>query len=176
MRTPLRLYVWTIIAIGAAALAASLATFAGGPHGYEWALFAALAIATGSFNINLGAADVSISVADTFFITCALLYGPAAAAAAIAADSLVLSLLRRRHGLERGLFNTLGATLAMFVASKTFFALAGIGPLASSHAPVTSLILPLMALAVLYFTLNCGIVAFAVAIESRTRVIEVWRK
>ena len=60
---------------------------------------------------NLGAAEASISVADTFFITCALLYGPAAAAAAIATDSLVLSLLRRRHGVERGLFNTLGPTL-----------------------------------------------------------------
>src|SRR5712672_2622744 len=164
MRAPLRLYVWTTIAIGATALAVSLVTLAGGPHRYEWALFAALAILTGTFNINLGSAEASISVADTFFITCALLYGPAAAAAAIATDSLVLSLLRRRHGMVRGLFNTLGPTLAMFIAAKAFFALAGIGPLAASRAPITSLILPLIALAVLYFTLNCGIVAGAVAI------------
>jgi putative nucleotidyltransferase with HDIG domain len=176
MRPSLRLYLWAIIAIGAAVLTASLMTLSAGTYRYEWMLLAALAIVTSSFNMDLGTAEVSISVADTFFITCALLYGPAAAAAAIAADSLVLSLFRRRHGLTRGLFNTLQPTLAMFVAAKAFFALAGIGPLAASHAPVTSLILPLIALAVLYFALNCGSVAFAVALESRTSFVDVCRK
>src|SRR5581483_8313993 len=119
MRPTLRLYVWTVIAVGSAAFAASLAALVRGPHRYEWALFAALAVATGSFNMNLGTAEASISVADTFFLTCALLYGPAAATIAIATDSLVLSVIRRRHGLARGLFNTLGhPTLSMFVAAK----------------------------------------------------------
>jgi putative nucleotidyltransferase with HDIG domain len=173
---PLRLYVSVVIAIGGAALAASLMQLAGGPHRFEWALFAALSILTGSFNINLGAAEASISVADTFFITSALLYGPAAGALTIAADSLVLSALRRRHGLSRGLFNTLGPTLSMFVAAKAFFALAGIEPLATSHASITSLIIPLGTLAVIYFSLNCGIVAGAVALESNATFVDVWRK
>src|SRR6185436_9789114 len=121
-------------------------------------------------------AEVSISVADTFFVTCGLLYGPSAAAVAIAVDSLVLSLIRRRHGLERGLFNTLGATLSMFVAAKAFFALAGVKPLADSHAPITALIFPLLLLALLYFTLNTGIVAVAVALESRQSLLQVWKK
>jgi len=172
----LRLYVSTIIVIGGAALAASLMQFAGAPDHYGWALFAALSILTSSFNLNLGATEASISVADTFFITSALLYGPAAGALTIAADSLVLSTLRRRHGVTRGLFNTLGPTLSMFVAAKVFFELAGIAPLASSHAPVTSLIVPLTALAVVYFSLNCGIVAGAVALESKAAFLEVWRK
>jgi putative nucleotidyltransferase with HDIG domain len=172
----LRVYVSFVIAIGGAALAASLMQFAGGPHHYEWVLFAALSILTGSFNINLGAAEASISVADTFFITSALLYGPAAGAITIAADSLVLSALRRRHGITRGLFNTLGPTLSMFVAAKAFFALAHIEPLATSHASITSLILPLTVLAVVYFSLNCGIVAGAVALESKTKFLDIWRK
>jgi putative nucleotidyltransferase with HDIG domain len=172
----LRVYVSTIIIIGGAALAASLMQFVGAPDHYGWALFAALSILTSSFTLNLGTTEASISVADTFFITSALLYGPAAGALTIAADSLVLSALRRRHGVTRGLFNTLGPTLSMFVAAKVFFALAGIEPLASSHAPVTSLIVPLTALAVVYFSLNCGIVAGAVALESKAAFLEVWRK
>src|SRR4051812_18099776 len=175
MRSPLRVYVWTIIAVGGAALGASVFGLAAGTHRYEWALLAALAIATGSFNMNLGTAEVSISVADTFFITCALLFGPAAGAIAIATDSLVLSVVRRRHDLTRGLFNTLGPAFALFTAAHAFFRLAHVGPLASSHAPVTTLVLPLIALAVVYFALNCGIVAGAVAIESRRSLAEVWR-
>jgi putative nucleotidyltransferase with HDIG domain len=175
MTRPLRLYLAMVIALGGAALAASAAAVAAGPHRYEWALFAALGIATGAFNMNLGSTDSSISVADTFFITCALLYGPAAAAVAIAADSLVLSFIRRRHGLVRGLFNTLGATLAMFIGASAFFRLAGVGPLASSHANVLSLILPLMALAIVYFAINCGTVAGAIAIESGKPLAGIWR-
>src|SRR3954468_5725397 len=150
--------------------------FIGAPDHYGWALFAALSILTSSFNLNLGTTEASISVADTFFITSALLYGPAAGALTIAADSLVLSTLRRRHGVTRGLFNTLGPTLSMFVAAKRLFALAGIEPLATSDAPVTSLIVPLTALSVVYFSLNCGIVAGAVALESKAAFLEVWRK
>ena len=165
MRTPLRIYVWSVIAVGSAVLAASAVTLATGPYRYEWLLFVALAVVTGSFNINVGSTDASISVADTFFITCALLYGPAAAAVAIAVDSLVLSLLRRRHGLARALFNTLSLALSMFAAAHAFFAMAHIGPLAGSHAPITSLILPLMVLAILYFALNCGLVASVSIVE-----------
>src|SRR5205807_2691716 len=84
VRISLRLYLWGVIAAGITVLAVSMPALVTSRHPYEWALLAALAIATTSFNMNLGTADVSISVADTFFITCALLYGPAAAAAAIA--------------------------------------------------------------------------------------------
>ena len=47
-----------------------------------------LAILTGSFTINIASITASISVADTFLIASALLFGPAPATVALAADTL----------------------------------------------------------------------------------------
>src|SRR5438477_3336238 len=177
MRSPLRLYVSTITATGGVALAMSLASLVITPHEFGWVLFAAAAIVTGSFSIQLGSADVSISVADVFFIACGLLYGPSAATVAIAVDSLIMSLLRRGHrSSQRVLFNTAAPALSMFAASKAFFAVAGVAPLALSRAPIATQIVPLLLLAFLYFALNCGLVALAVALESGQSLFQVWKK
>ena len=175
MRTPLKSYVWTVALVGIGVLATSFVSLATTQGHYGWMLFGALAMLTGVFPVQIGSAEASISVADTFFIACALLFGPAPATIAVATDSLVMSLLRRRHGFQRVLFNTAAPALAMFVAAETFFAAAGIGPLAQSQVPVTAVVLPLVLLAVVYFALNSGLVAVAVALESQQTLSRVWR-
>ena len=91
------------------------------PHPLEWLLFAALAIATGRFTLNFASVNASISVADTFFITPALLFGPAPATLAIAADSLMLS-WRRGHAWRRLAFNTAApALVAVGQSRRPFF-------------------------------------------------------
>src|SRR4051812_38264873 len=97
MRRSLQVYVSGITVAGCAALGLALASLVTAPQSAQWLLFAAAAIVTGSFTMQLGSAESSISVADVFFIACALLYGPATATVALAADSLIMSLLRRRH-------------------------------------------------------------------------------
>ena len=175
MRTPLKAYVWTTAAVGVGVLAVSLSSLVATHDHYGWILLAALAMLTGVFPVQIGLAEASISVADTFFIACALLFGPAPATIAVAADSLVMSLAHRRHGRQRVLFNTAAPALAMYAAATAFFAAAGVGPLAQSHAPVTAVVLPLVLLAVVYFALNSGLVAIAVALESQERLSRVWR-
>jgi putative nucleotidyltransferase with HDIG domain len=173
----LRVYVITVAAAGGLVLAASLLHLPAGPHRFTWLLFAAAAMVTGTFTIPLGTAQASISVADTFFIACAVLFGPGAATAAIATDSLVMSLLRlRQRSQQRVLFNTAAPALSMFFAAHAFFRLAGVAPLLQSEAPITGLTLPLLVLALLYFGFNCGLVALAVAFESGQPMIDVWRK
>jgi hypothetical protein len=49
------------------------------PHPYEWLLFAALAMLTGSFSLKIASISASVTVCDTFFVTTALLFGPAPA-------------------------------------------------------------------------------------------------
>ena len=66
----------------------SLAVLPWMPHPLAWFLFAALAILTGSFTIRIASVEASISVADTFFITSALLFGPGPATVALAARQL----------------------------------------------------------------------------------------
>jgi putative nucleotidyltransferase with HDIG domain len=176
MRSPLRAYISATTAVGGLALVASVVSLYGAPYRFEWMLLAAVALIAGVFPVQtIGSTEASISVADTFFITCAVLFGPGPATIAIATDSLLMSLLRRRHGSHRVLFNTVAPALSMFVAAHAFFAVAGVGPLAQSHAPITSVILPLSVLAVVYFGLNSGLVAGAVALEAQQPLVRIWR-
>jgi putative nucleotidyltransferase with HDIG domain len=175
MPTRLKAFVWTTALVGVGVLVAAFGSLSAAHDHYGWIVLAALAMLTGVFPVQIGSAEASISVADTFFIACALLFGPAPATIAVATDSLVMSLLRRRHGWQRVLFNTAAPALAMYVAATAFFAAARVGPLAQSHAPVTAVVLPLVLLAVVYFALNSGLVAVAVALESQERLSRVWR-
>jgi putative nucleotidyltransferase with HDIG domain len=171
----LTMYVHIVIAVGGAAVIASLLALRDAPHPLQWVLFGLLAVVIGRFNITIDSIDASISVADTFFITTALLFGPAPAAVAMAADSLVLS-WRKHHRWTQIAFNTVAPALSMWVASRAFFLMAGVGPLSESHAPTSPLIAPLLCMAVIYFALNSGLMATAVALEARQSPVQIWRR
>ena len=53
-RNPLRLWIQIVSAAGALAIAQSFFSLWARPHGYEWLLFAALALLTGSFSMKVG--------------------------------------------------------------------------------------------------------------------------
>jgi putative nucleotidyltransferase with HDIG domain len=171
----LRLFVQVVTGLGLVILAHSIFTAAQMSQPLGWMAFAALAIVTGSFKLNFASVEASISVADTFFISSALLFGPGPAAVAIAIDSFVIC-WRRRDPLSRLVFNTFAPTLALWFAAQAFFAVAGVKPLADSHAPIGQLVLPLMSLAVIYFVLNSGLTAVVVGLDSRQSPIELWRR
>ena len=80
----LRLWIQIVAVAGALAIVQSLFSLYVLPHRYEWLLLAALALLTGSFSMKAGPARASITVSDTFFITTALLFGPAPATVASA--------------------------------------------------------------------------------------------
>src|SRR5665213_2846299 len=148
-RDALSWYVRFVIAAGSAVAVDSLVRAAHPGRGYEWMLFAVLGILAGSLTINVASVEASISVADTFFIAAAMLFGPAPATAAIAIDSLVLSLRKRMSPVRVG-FNVAAPALSLWVAAHVFFFLAGIQPLAAGRISMPP-IAPLLALAVIYF-------------------------
>jgi putative nucleotidyltransferase with HDIG domain len=174
-RNWLRLYLWMVGAAGIAVIGHSLAVLPRTPHPLEWFLFAALAVATGSFAIQITSIAAAISASDTFFITSALLFGPAPATIAIAIDSAVVS-WRRGHRWERVAFNAVAPAVAIWAAAQCFFLLAHVQPLSVASAPIAPLILPLLALTVIYFALNSGLAAFAVGLEAGRSPFEVWRR
>ena len=95
----------------------------------------------------------------------------------VALDSLVISLwiFRSSKRTERVLFNFGAPALAVWIASRAFYAVSGIQPLAVATHPIFDLILPLALLAVIYFLLNSWLIAIAVGLEQRSSPLRVWR-
>jgi putative nucleotidyltransferase with HDIG domain len=174
-RTALQVYVLAVSTVGAAAILESLFALRTTTHPFAWLLFAALAILTGSFSMKIASISASVSVSDAFFITTALLFGPAPATLAVAVDSCVVS-WRRRHAPMRRALNTASPALAMWAGSHVFFLMARVLPLAQAHASIPPLVLPLAGLTAVYFLLNSGLIAVAIGLEARKHPLEIWRQ
>ena len=168
-------YVRAVAVVGALVVLESLAALPSTAHPFEWLLFVGLAVLTGSFSMKIASINACVTVSDTFFITTALLFGPAPATLAVALDTAIVS-LRRQHGRERLAFNIATTTIGMWAGSHVFFLIAGIPPLTQSRAPVEHLILPLLGLAAVYFVLNSGLIAIAIGLDARKSPVEIWRQ
>ena len=140
----------------------------------EWLLIGVLALVSGRFALNMPGINARFSVSDTFFITSALLFGPGPATVTIAMDSLAMS-YGRRYPLRNLLFNGSGPAVAFWIASQVFFQLTGTGPLFDSAVQPDRILLPLAALAGVYYLLNSGLTAVVVGLEKRTSPIAVWQ-
>jgi putative nucleotidyltransferase with HDIG domain len=175
MNKTLRAWIQLVATLGVLVIVQSLVSLQTTPHRYEWLFFAALAVLTGSFSMKIGSVSASVTIADTFFITTALLFGPAPATLAIALGSFVAS-WRRGHARERVAFNTATTALGIWAGSHVFFLLAGIPPLTQTQAPAGQLIGPLLALTVVYYLTNSGLIAIAIGLDARRSPITVWRE
>src|SRR5262245_19584027 len=71
-------YLYAVIVIGTAAIVDSIYHLILFPIGIQWFILAALTIVSGSASVKLPSSPASISISETFVITGALLYGPAA--------------------------------------------------------------------------------------------------
>ena len=175
MNKPLRLWIQLVASFGLLVILQSLFSLQATPHRYEWLFFAALAVLTGSFSMKVGSVTASVTIADTFFITTALLFGPAPATLAIALGTCVSS-WRRGHARERVAFNTATTSLGIWAGSHVFFLLAGVPPLTQTQAPAAQVIVPLLSLTAVYFLTNSGLIAMAIGFEARRSPIAVWRE
>jgi diguanylate cyclase (GGDEF)-like protein/putative nucleotidyltransferase with HDIG domain len=173
-----RLYLGSVILAGSAVVLHSLYSLYTHPVGYEWFVLAGLTLLSGSFTVRVPTIPARLSVSETFVFAAVLLFGPAAATMVVALDSLVISLwiFRTSRRAERVLFNFAASAVAVWIASKAFYLLAGIEPLARVYTPILGLVVPLLILAVLYFLLNSWLIAFAVALEQQGSAFQVWRK
>jgi putative nucleotidyltransferase with HDIG domain len=174
-RTPLELYVHAIALIGAGAIIESILSLRTTTHPFEWLLFVGLAVLTGSFSMKVASISASLTVSDTFFITTALLFGPAQATLAVALDTFIVT-WRRRHAPLRQVLNTVAPALGMWTGSHVFFWLARVAPLSQAHVPVGQLVLPLFALAAVYFLVNSVLIAVAIGLDAHKPALEIWRQ
>ncbi len=174
--TPLRAWVLTVNAIGALVIVQSLVSLQTTPHRYEWLFFAALTALAGSFSLKIGSINAWVSISDTFFITTALMFGPAPATLAVALGTFVSSWRRGGVARQRVSFNTSTCAFAIWAGSQVFFWVAAVPPLTQQQSPVVQLAVPLLALTAVYFIVNTGLIAIAVALDARRPVFVVWRE
>jgi len=174
-QTPIRLYVGAICALGLVVIAHSAWQLPTSAHPVEWSIFAVLALVAGRFALKCPGVDAHISVSDTFFITSVVLFGPAPATVVMAADSLVIA-WRRGWRTRQVLFNGASPALSLWTGSQIFFHLTGSGPLFGKALYADRVILALACFAAVYFVLNAGLTAVAVAIEKRISPVAVWRR
>jgi putative nucleotidyltransferase with HDIG domain len=172
----LRVYVLAVVLAGAFVLVDAALDAMRTPHPIQWIALAGLAMVAGSFRLNFASESANITIdEDSFVITSALLFGPGPATLAIAANGFVSS-LRRRMPARQIAFNMGELAISMWVGSHAFFLAAGIAPLSQSKPSLGALVLPLLAMTVVYFALNSGLTAIAVGLDARQSPIQIWRR
>lgn len=176
--TAARVYVATVIAAGLIVVATSVYTLHFAPVSYHWSLLAGLTLLSGSFTIRIPTIPARLSVSETFVFAAVLMFGPAAATMIVVLDSLIISLWlgRKFQSAPRVLFNMAAPSIAIWIASHSFYFLAAIEPLSHSPRPILPLLGPLAILALVYFLLNSFLIALAVAFEKSASAFAVWRQ
>lgn len=170
-----RVYIWSVTALGLALAAYCVATLVRGGVSLQFAIFGTLTILSGRVTFKVPSVTARFSPSEMFTFTCVLLFGPESGALALAIDSLVLA-WRHRWRIEQTLFNFGSLTLSVWIAGTLFFLTAGVAPLTSATAPSNGLLIPLGVLASTYFLINSGLIATAVAFDSRRSPLRVWRE
>jgi putative nucleotidyltransferase with HDIG domain len=172
--TAVNVYVGVVAAIGVAVGGASLVALPGTPHIYEWTTLSVLALIAGRFGLRLPVTKAWFSMSDTFYITSAMLVGPAPATVTMIIDSMAVS-YSRKWGWRRLVFNATAPAIAFWSGAQVFYAVSGVEPLLGQKVHAEQLIWPLLCLTTVYFVLNSGLTAFAVSLEKRTSPAAVFR-
>ena len=169
-------YVRCVIAAGICLLLASIRALVIRPPDLGLTLLVLLSIGSAQVMLRMPGVPISFSVSDIFSFTAALMYGPHAGALVAAIDAAVLSmrLVKSRRSTTRYLFNISAAAVAMWVAARLFFLLSGTTALAAEPSAIISHVGSLAAFALLYFALNTGLVAAAIALAARRSLRQVW--
>jgi putative nucleotidyltransferase with HDIG domain len=171
----LRTYLIAVSTVGGMMLAQSVYAAAHMPQLVGWLAITALTILAGCFRLRFASVKANIAIDDTFFISTALLFGPGPGILTTSAAALLFS-LQRRQPMRRVLFNATGHAISMGVAAQLFFLLSRVQPLAFSGTAIAPLVGPLVAFTIVHFTLNSGLTAIAVGLDTRQSPIDVWQR
>ena len=170
-------YVALVLVLGVAALVQSLHSLAVTPPPSAWIGLGLITVAAGAFTIKMPSLNAALSISETFLFITVLFFGPAPAVVVVALDGLTVSLLHRRRELRHAAFNLSEPALSMWVASAAFTSVSSVGPLwMGSHHSIGDVGVPALVLSGVYFLMNSGLNAIAVATESGGSPISIWRK
>jgi putative nucleotidyltransferase with HDIG domain len=171
----LDIHVGAVIVLGVVVLATSLHSMATTPPPLSALLFATFGLMAGACAVKVPGVSALVSASDTFFIASAMIFGPGPAMVALAIDSVILT---RRHGysMRRLLFNATEPAFSLWAATCVFQLLAGGASALNPSTQITGVLLPLAAMTAVFFGLNSGLLAIAIALESGKPLFIVWKR
>jgi len=173
--TPLDIYVAAVVVAGAAVLGWAAIGLPSTPNAGEWGILAGLALVGSRFPMRAPGRNAWFSISDTFYMASALLFGPAPATITIALDSMLMTHAFKTFCLRRLLFNSGAPALAFSLGAAAFQSLVGTQPLFGADVPLDTLVVPIACFALVYYTLNAGLLSIAIALEKRVSPLTVWR-
>jgi putative nucleotidyltransferase with HDIG domain len=169
------LYVALIVVLGAAAIVDCTMRMVHRPAPATWLVLAALTWIGGSFALKVPQVPASISVSETFVFMIVLLFGGPPATLTVAVDGLLTSVLREDRQLRRLLFNVAEPALSTWVAWHAFDWASALAPLGGAPHTLSALVLPMLVMTSVYFLLNSSLTALAVATDTGTSPLQIWR-
>jgi len=176
-----RLYVWSVILVGALAVTHAGLEIVRNFPGMEWLVVAGLTLVSGTATIRLPNVQAEISISETFLFSAVLIFGPSAGVITVLLDAAIINLkmASRGLGIERGLFNLAAPSLALWLGAHCI-QLAGIPPAATlpkgESLALPHLIGPLVLFTLVYFAFNSGLVAVAIGLAKRISPYRVWQE
>jgi putative nucleotidyltransferase with HDIG domain len=176
-----RLYVWSVILVGALAVAHAGLDVVRHFPGDGWLVMAGLTLVSGIATIRLPNVQAEISISETFLFSAVLIFGPSAGVITVLLDAAIINLkmASRGLGIERALFNLAAPSLALSLGASCI-QLAGLPPAASlpkgESLALPHLIGPLVLFTLVYFALNSGLVAIAIGLAKHISPYRVWRQ
>jgi diguanylate cyclase (GGDEF)-like protein/putative nucleotidyltransferase with HDIG domain len=175
---PASVYVWSVVGLGAAVIATSSLEFYQQPLRFEWFVLAALTLISGSATVKLPSVPATISVSETFVFSSVLLFGAPAGTLTVVLDGLVMSIWVARQNLQpqRLLFNVTATALSVWTGAQVFFFTAAVPPLVERSSSIQELLLPLILFALVYFSVNSWLIAFAISFETGQSPAKIWRR
>jgi putative nucleotidyltransferase with HDIG domain len=173
--TTIDAYVAAVLIAGAFVLGSAAMALPSTPYVRDWGVLAGLALVASRFPLRVPGRSAWFSISDTFFMTSALLFGPAPATLTIAIDSMLMSRACRTFSLRRFLFNTSAPAVGFWAGAEVFFRVSGFTPLYGTGVAADGLVLPVAYFAAVYFALNSGLTAIAIGLEKQRSPFAVWR-
>jgi putative nucleotidyltransferase with HDIG domain len=178
LRPAARAYVWVVVIVGYAAVLHSLVAVVQQPIDPAWLVLGALTLLTGSFTIKVPSMSLRLTVSETFVFASVMLFGVAAGTLTVVLETLIVALWikRERRSVYRAVFNVAASALSIWTAGVAFFSMTGTGPFWNHDTPLSLLFGPLAVLTLIFFLLNSGLVAAAVALEKNQPAVTTWSK
>jgi putative nucleotidyltransferase with HDIG domain len=169
-----RLYIATVVAMGAYVVGKSAFDLVLQFPGKEWVYLAVLTFLTGSFSVKLPSISARISVSEAFVFAAVLYFGAPGATVIVAFDTLIMTSWshRGRRSRVRAIFNVSAGSTAIWIAANVFQFLLHQTP---TPPQLDQLVIPVSVLATTYFAINSSLIAIAVAWEKALSPIEVWK-
>jgi len=172
-----RTYLALVVVAGFLASVVSVTSIIVSPPDGEWYWLTLLTLFSGFLPVKFRSVGARFSVSETFVFSGTLLYGQAVGTVLVLLDALVLSGKvfheKKRMDWTRTPFNLAAPPLSVWLASTVLFQISG--PTPSLTADPGQFVLGLSVFTVLYFLLNSGLVALAIALTQRHGPIAMLR-